>query len=72
MEVDTGAALSIISKKTYERLWPTKMLAPLLNISHAMLKTYTGQQIKVLRAIDVNVTYQSQETVIIVSSCKQS
>ena len=48
MEVDTGATLSIISKTTYERLWPTKKLALLLKFSHATLKTYTGKQIKVL------------------------
>ena len=61
MEVDTGATLSIISKKTYERLWPTQKLAPLLKFSHATLKTYTGEQIKVLGSIDVNVTYQTQK-----------
>ena len=30
MEVDTGATLSIISEKTYNRLWPTRSLAPLV------------------------------------------
>ena len=45
MEVDTGATLSIISKKAYERLWPTKRMTPLLKFSHATLKTYTGEQI---------------------------
>ena len=61
MEVDTGATLSIISKSTYERLWPTKRLAPVLKYSNAMLKTYTGEHIKVLGSIDVNVTYKNQK-----------
>ena len=34
MEVDTGATLSIYSKKTFERLWPTKSLAPVLKYSN--------------------------------------
>ena len=61
MEVDTGPTLSIISKKTYKRLWATKRLAPLLKFFNAMLKTYTGEQIKFLGSMDVNVTYQNQK-----------
>ena len=41
MEVDTGAALSIISKATYERLWmPSE--APPLQETQARLKSYNG------------------------------
>ena len=61
MEVDTGATPSIIIKKTYKRLWPTKRLAPVLKYSNAMLKTYSGEHIKVLGSIHVNVTYQNQK-----------
>ena len=38
-----------------------KRLAPLFKFTNTMLKTYTGQQIKVLGSINVNVTYQNQK-----------
>ena len=42
-------------------LWPSRRLAPLLMYSNATLKTYTGEQIKVLGSIDVYVTYHDQK-----------
>ena len=63
MEVDTGAALSIISKATYERLWmPSE--APPLQETQARLKSYNGVDIAVEGEIYVNVKYQMQEALL--------
>ena len=62
MEVDTGAALSVISKQTYRELWPNLELAPTLKPSTVKLKTYTGETIGVKGTIDVHVTYLEQES----------
>ena len=59
MEVDTGATLSIISKSTYNRLWPREQ-APTLRPSRAQLRTYTGEQIEVKGCISVDVVYGNQ------------
>ena len=61
MEVDTGATLSIISEKTYKRLWPIKRLTPLLKYSDITWKMYAGEQIEVLGSIDINATYLNQK-----------
>ena len=57
MEVDTGAALSIISEDTYRRLW-VQDNAPPLKPCTARLKTYTGEVISVKGALDVLVTHR--------------
>ena len=44
MEVDTGAALSVISEQTYNNLWSDP---PQLQASSSVLKTYTGEVIRV-------------------------
>ena len=56
MEVDTGAAVSIISEETYKKLFPN------LNLQKVPigLKTYTGESIPVLGEIVVEVKYQKQ------------
>ena len=46
MEVDTGAAASVISEKTYWALWP-KQRRPHLQDTSILLRTYTGEQLKV-------------------------
>lgn len=46
MEVDTGAAASVISEKTYWALWP-KHRRPQLQDTSILLRTYTGEQLKV-------------------------
>ena len=53
MEVDTGAALSIISKTTFES---NQMLKP----STISLKTYTGQTLPVLGMIETHVEHNAQ------------
>ena len=56
MEVDTGAAVSIISMDTYQKLFSgTK-----LNSSNLHLKTYTGEPMPVSGELDVEVHYGSQ------------
>ena len=56
MEVDAGAAVSIISEETYKKLFPN------LNLQKVSigLKTYTGESIPVLGEIVVEVKYQEQ------------
>ena len=57
MEVDTGAALSIISEETYNRQW-AKDNAPPLQQCTARLKTYTGEALSVKGALDVLVVHR--------------
>ena len=56
LEVDTGAALSIINKTTFERNFPDLSLKP----SNISLKTYTGEQLQVLGTIDVTAKYKDR------------
>ena len=59
MEVDTGASVSVISKDTYSKLWPSA-LAPPIESSDVQLQTYTGHSLPVLGTIDVDVSYKHQ------------
>lgn len=59
MEVDTGASLSVISESTYYKLWPSNA-APKLLDSEVKLRTYTGDYLKVLGEIEVEVHYKRQ------------
>ena len=58
MELDTGAALSVISEQTYWRMWPHG--APDLGPSNVSLHTYTGEQLEVLGSFSVQVEYKDQ------------
>ena len=60
IEVDTGATASLISEQTYKSLWPTEK-APALQPSEVKLRTYTGEELKVLGAIDVHVQLGTQQ-----------
>ncbi len=51
MELDTGAAISLISLKDYQKHFPTK---PLLD-SNIVLKTYTGERIRPIGKVNVSV-----------------
>ena len=60
MEVDTGAAFSLISEATFSKLWgsdPTPPLQP----SGLPLRTYTGEPIRVLGSAIVTVKDNEQE-----------
>ena len=59
MEVDTGATLSVISEKTYGRVWGTN--PPPLSNSTAKLRTYTGEEIPVKGGLEVEVNHNGQQ-----------
>ena len=54
MEVDTGAAVSVVSEDTYKELFFDLPL----KIASVCLKTFTGEQIPILGEIAVEVCYQ--------------
>ena len=45
MEVDSGASVSLISKDTYDKLWPSSATAPPIQKSNVLLQTYTGEKL---------------------------
>ena len=59
MEVDTGARYSIISETTYKKSWSNDQ-APKLKPTTQKLRTYTGELLEILGAIDICVKYKSQ------------
>ena len=64
MEVDTGAAFSIISEATRQAAFSNQMLHP----SDLVLKTYTDECKKVKGTLNMRVTYgdRKQKLVIVV------
>ena len=56
MEIDTGAAVSIISENQQKELFPDTIL----HTSRMELKTYTGERMAVMGECDVQVQYQQQ------------
>ena len=63
MELDTGASLSIISSTTYKAI-TQQLTSSSLEKSAILLKTYTGQSIKVLGTTSVNAWYGNQKEVL--------
>ena len=59
MEVDTGAALTLISATTYHKLWPQSNTSKLHKVS-VSLRTYTGEQSKILGRCMFTVEYGGQ------------
>jgi len=59
MEVDTGASMTLISKATFDSLWDPQN-APSLQPTGSKLRTYTGENIEVLDAANVSVSFQEQ------------
>ena len=57
MELDTGAAVSLISQET----WQSRLHKIPLKETDVRLKTYTGESIKVLGEAMVTVVYGEQE-----------
>lgn len=68
MEIDTGAALSVISETTYQHTWERSQ-APQLQGTRIKLRTYTGQEIPVKGELHVMVEHGSErkELVLIVT-----
>ena len=56
MEVDTGAAMSLMSQTTFQGLWPGRSLQP----SQVHLRAYTKEPILVVGCCNVNVVYNGQ------------
>ena len=59
MELDTGAAVSIISHRAYRTIWSDGK-HPVLHSSTAQLRTYTGEIIYVMGSIHVTASYHNQ------------
>ncbi len=57
MEVDTGAAVSLISETTFQKWWPGTPLEP----SSARLQTYSGEPIAVVGQLEAEVKYGEQQ-----------
>lgn len=55
MEIDTGAGMSIISQSTVGKLWGDK--GPAIVPTQIQLRTYTGEEVKVLGQIRVKVRH---------------
>jgi len=56
-EVDTGAAVTILSQEVYHRVFPNLKL----QTSSMLLKAYTGSQVQVEGEAQVNVSYGEQK-----------
>ena len=56
MELDTGAAVTIVSEKQYKDLFPHLPLQE----SQVLLKTYSGEQLPVVSDVPVQVQYEQQ------------
>ena len=59
MELDTGAAVSVISEHTYHSTWPHDR--PALQQSSIKLQTYSGEELEVIGSISVQVCYEDQQ-----------
>ena len=59
MQVDTGASVSIMSEQTYKNTWTQER--PALEPSTVKLKTYSGEQLKVLGSMRAQVEYKEQK-----------
>ena len=60
MQVDTGAALSLISETTYSKAWPSGN-APVVQKTSVRLRTYTGEELKLVGMAMVRVRCGKQE-----------
>ena len=60
MEIDTGAAVSLISKATCDSLWDTP---PTLVPTKTRLRTYSSQPLVVLGTLEATIKYEAQQVV---------
>ena len=63
-QIDTGAAVSIMSEMTFKQLW-VKAKRPKLQWSDIRLKSFTGELIKVLGKIDVKIEQKRMKIYIV-------
>ncbi|KAL5491807.1 hypothetical protein EMCRGX_G017171 [Ephydatia muelleri] len=59
MEIDTGAAVSILSEATYKSTWSASSRPPLA-YSNIVLRAYSGHKLHVLGKVGVNVSFQGK------------
>lgn len=59
MEIDTGAAVSLVSERTFDKLWK-KREAPGLRRPRVKLHTYSGEQLVIVGEAVVRVRYGAQ------------
>ena len=57
MEVDTGAAVSLVSEETYCHMWPQKSLQQATTV----LRTYSGEQLSICGCMNVEFVYGHQQ-----------
>ena len=60
MELDTGAAVSLVSEETYNQHWAQHQLEE----SNTRLKTYSGEYPDTLGSMSVNVCYGDQQVML--------
>ena len=60
MEIDTGAAVSIISRENWCALFPRKSLSK----ASVTLRTYTAQPIALVGQVDVEIHYRSYKGIL--------
>eukprot|EP00731_Ephydatia_muelleri_P003073 Em0001g3073a len=60
MEVDTGAAASVISERTYKNSWVGVPRPPLLS-TDVLLRTYSGERLDIRGEIKVDVQFRGKE-----------
>ena len=56
MELDTGAAVSLVSESSYQEYWPDRQLQE----CKTQLSTYSGEPLGVLGTLEVEVQYGEQ------------
>ena len=71
MEIDTGAAVSIISESTYSNICQRSFVSP-IQPADSKLRTYTGDHIDVLGITQMKVRYDSKELCLSVHVVKGS
>ena len=60
MEIDTGAALSLVSEQTFRSLFPLRSV----ETSKVHLRTYSGEVISVVGQMQLAVSYQDQKAML--------
>lgn len=60
MQLDTGAAVSVISEATYKRIQRESHVSP-LQPAESTLRTYTGEPIQVLGTTSFKARYESKQ-----------
>ena len=58
MEIDTGAAATIVSEDTFKEIGQGKLKVKPATVK---LRTYTGESVKVLGTVNIMVNYEQQK-----------